>query len=72
VIALLDNRGQLDNQSELDTLPYLDILRKIDLEDKLRDHSPSTFTQDEKTEIAMFHSMKQDPYFKHQIYNEVR
>ena len=29
-------------------------------------------TSSEKTEIALFHSMKQDPYFKHYIHNHLR
>ena len=28
--------------------------------------------QDEKNEIALFHSMKQDPYYKHYLYNHLR
>lgn len=40
--------------------------------DENRDHSYSALNNDEKNEIALFHSIKQDPYFKHYIYNHLR
>lgn len=39
--------------------------------DENRDHSYTSLSNDEKNEIALFHSMKQDPYFKHYIYNHL-
>ena len=33
----------------------------------MRDHSIGTLTPDEHQEIALFHSMKQDPYYKHHL-----
>jgi len=29
-------------------------------------------SQDEKNEVSLFHSLKQDPYYKHYIYNHLR
>ena len=40
--------------------------------DDQRDYSASALSPDEKNEIALFHSMKQDPYYKHYIYNHLR
>jgi len=45
---------------------------EIDHYDKQRDHSWDSLTKDEKNEIALFHSLKQDPYYKHYIYNHLR
>jgi len=41
-------------------------------EDKNRDYSKMGLTKEEKTEVALFHSMKQDPYYKHYLYNHLR
>ena len=49
---------------------YRDIIDKIAYEDARTDHS--VITPDEKNEIALFHSLKQDPYFKHYLYNHLR
>jgi hypothetical protein len=40
--------------------------------DAERDYSYGALSKDEKNEIALFHSMKQDPFFKHYIYNHLR
>jgi len=45
---------------------------EIKYNDELRDYSYNALTKDEKTEIALFHSFKQDPYYKHYIYNHLR
>lgn len=38
----------------------------------MRDYSEGSLTKDEKLEIQLFHSFKQDPWFKHYIYNHLR
>jgi hypothetical protein len=38
--------------------------------DEKRDNS--VLTAEEKSEMALFHSMKQDPYFKHYLKNSQR
>ena len=48
------------------------IYEQVKYNDEQRDYSASALTLDEKNEIALFHSMKQDPYFKHYIYNHLR
>lgn len=40
--------------------------------DNNRDHSYQSLSQDEKNELSLFHSMKQDPYYKHYIRNILR
>ena len=40
--------------------------------DSQRDHSFSSLNDDERTELALFHSMKQDPYYKHYLRNLLR
>ena len=53
-------------------IPYRDILDRIKYEDEHQDHTKDSLTPDQKTEIALFHSIKQDPYYRHYIYNSTR
>ena len=48
------------------------IIEEVQFNDSQRDYSYDALTPDEKNEIALFHSMKQDPYYKHYIYNHLR
>jgi hypothetical protein len=48
------------------------IYEHVKFNDEQRDYSYNALNQDEKNEIALFHSMKQDPYYKHYIYNHLR
>ena len=47
------------------------IYDRVKFNDSQRDYSESSLNQDEKNEIALFHSMKQDPYYKHYLYNHL-
>lgn len=38
-------------------------------QDAARDHSIDGLNADEKQEIILFHSFKQDPFFKHHLRN---
>ena len=49
-----------------------EILEYVNQRDAQRDYSEQSLTQDERTEIALFHSMKQDPYYRHYLYNHLR
>lgn len=40
--------------------------------DKVRDYSETSLTPQEKNEISLFHSMKQDPFYKHYLQNHLR
>lgn len=51
--------------------PYRDILDRIKYEDARTDYSYKTLTPDQRTEMALFHSFKQDPYYKHFLYNHL-
>lgn len=44
-----------------------DIVAEVKFEDAMRDHSIGMLTPEEHQEIALFHSMKQDPYYKHHL-----
>lgn len=46
-------------------------LAEVKWNDEHRDHSVEAITPDERMEITMFHSMKQDPYFKHHLRNHL-
>ena len=44
-----------------------DILDKVKFNDYQRDNSLKGLTPEERQEIALFHSMKQDPFYKHHL-----
>lgn len=69
---LLDDASSLDGMPEDFDTPYRDILDRIKHEDERTDYSRGSLSQEQKTEIALFHSFKQDPYFKHFLYNHLR
>ena len=69
---LMDDDSELDRMAEgLDT-PYRDILDRIKYEDSRTDYSYKTLTPDQRTEMSLFHSFKQDPYYKHFLHNHLR
>lgn len=68
----MDDDSSLMKEKEFDDIPLRDILDRVKFEDENRDHSYQSLTADEKTEIALFHSFKQDPYFKHYLFNHLR
>jgi len=44
-----------------------EILDEVDFKDKQRDYSVENLTEDQKQEVSLFHSIKQDPYYKHHL-----
>lgn len=46
-----------------------EIISEVEFNDSKRQHNIDSLTADEKTEIALFHSYKQDPYYKHHLRN---
>lgn len=46
---------------------YRDIIDRVKFEDEHTDHSFAALTPDQRTEMSLFHSFKQDPYFKHYL-----
>lgn len=69
---LMDDPSPLDTLEEDLDIPYRDIIDRVKYEDARTDYSVNSITKDQKTEIALFHSFKQDPYFKHFLYNHMR
>lgn len=43
------------------------MLAEVEFNDSKRQHDVDSLTPDEKTEIALFHSYKQDPFYKHHL-----
>ena len=41
----------------------------MEFNDSKRNHDIDSTTPEEKTEIALFHSFKQDPFYKHHLRN---
>lgn len=64
---LLDDHSHLDKVPEGLDYRLRDIVERVQYEDNKREHNFDTLTPDEKLEIQLFHSYKQDPYFKHYL-----
>ena len=41
-----------------------EIIEEVKFNDKMRDNSLDGLTQEERMEISLFHSLKQDPFYK--------
>ena len=68
----LDNPDLINEAAPVLAEKAQQVYDKVKFRDEQTDHSFASLTKDEKTEIALFHSLKQDPYFKHYIYNHLR
>ena len=44
-----------------------EVMREVKFKDAMRDHSIGALTPEEHQEIALFHTMQQDPYYKHHL-----
>ena len=44
-----------------------DIVEEVKFRDQLRDHSIGSLTPEEHQEIALFHTMRQDPFYRHHL-----
>jgi small subunit ribosomal protein S9 len=66
----LDDASGLDGLPDFEDIPYRDILDRIKYADERTDYS--TLTGEQRSEIALFHSFKQDPFFKHFLKNHLR
>ena len=60
-----DDPSRFTNIQPEDFSKYEAVLEKVKYMDENRDNS--TLSHEEKNEMALFHSMKQDPYFKHYL-----
>lgn len=69
---LLDDPSPLDAMPEGTDTAYRDILDRIKYEDERTDYSTKTLNPDQRFEMALFHSFKQDPFYKHFLYNHLR
>ena len=67
----IDDAHTLEETNDLYFKSKNQILEKVKWNDEHRDHSLEALTPDERLEITMFHSMKQDPYYKHHLRNHL-
>ena len=63
----LDDKHALEKLNEYNHSLVKDIMDEIKFKDGQRDHSKQGLTADERQEISLFHSLKQDPYYKHHL-----
>ena len=69
---ILDDYSRLDEVQEGADTKVRDIIERVEYEDSRTDHTFDSLTPDQRLEISLFHSFKQDPYFKHYLYNNFR
>ena len=67
----LEEEAQMDGMEYGEDAPFRDIIKEVKMKDKKRDHSKEALTEEEKTEMALFQSIKTDPYYKHYLYNHL-
>lgn len=48
---------------------WSEIINRVKWQDEHRDHTAAALTPEEQMEITLFHSMKQDPYYRHHLRN---
>ena len=68
----IDDPSLLDQANPHLKAKFQKVVDTVKFNDEQRDHSVYALTEDEKNEISLFHSMKQDPYYKHYLYNHLR
>ena len=44
-----------------------EIIQEVEFNDQKRDNSLDGLTSEERMEISLFHSLKQDPFYKHHL-----
>ena len=65
--AWADDKSSLNELSKDEKETMEEIHDRVEFEDKMRDHSKDNLTPEEHKEIALFHSAKQDPFYKHHL-----
>jgi len=68
----IDDPKQLDQAEEHHRQTFEKVVEEVKFNDSKRDYSFGALSPEEKSEIALFHSMKQDPYYKHYLYSHLR
>ena len=62
-----DDKNDLYELSREEKEKMEEIHDRVEFEDQMRDHSMGGLTPEEHKEIALFHSAKQDPFYKHHL-----
>jgi len=68
----IDDPSKLGQADENNRQQFEKVVEEVKFNDSKRDYSFGALSQEEKSEIALFHSMKQDPFYKHYLYNHLR
>ena len=63
----MEDEAQIDQLASEEHFMAKDIVDEVKFKDALRDHSIGSLTAEEHQEIALFHTMKQDPFYKHHL-----
>lgn len=65
----IEDEQQLEDDNIREKYRKKEIIAEVEWNDSTRQHNLESLTQDEKTEISLFHSLKQDPFYKHHLRN---
>jgi len=65
--TFLDDQDCFDDLHPSEGNKLKEVMKEIKYRDGQRDYSLDNLTAEEKQEIALFHSMKQDPFYKHHL-----
>lgn len=65
----IEDQQQLEQDDPFEKRKKQEIIDEVNFNDSKRNHDIDSTTPEEKTEIALFHSFKQDPYYKHHLRN---
>ena len=63
----LDDESQIDDLASGETYFAKEVMKQIKFNDSMRDYSIGQLTAEEHQEIALFHTMRQDPFYKHHM-----
>jgi len=63
----------MDDQTDFESMnnhfnkKYNEVIEEVEWNDSHRQHSKDKLTADENLEVSLFHSFKQDPFYKHHL-----
>jgi len=67
----LDDESQIEEIANDGKWMAKEVIAEVKHNDALRDHSIGSLTAEEHQEIALFHTMRQDPFYKHHMRNHL-
>lgn len=63
----LDDKSELETYNNVWAHKFSETLKEIEWNDQHRHHNKEALSAEENLEISLFHSFKQDPFYKHHL-----